>query len=65
MRLMDRRRWSSAQQAGWAVQTRSSDWHILVVGGGSVTFGLSFALLAMCSQYKIGDSSRLSWNKNK
>ncbi|CAK0771626.1 hypothetical protein CVIRNUC_003879 [Coccomyxa viridis] len=37
----------------------------LVVGGGSVTFGLSFALLAMCSQYKIGDSSRLSWNKNK
>ena len=37
----------------------------LVVGGGSVTFGLSFALLAMCSQYKMGDSSRLSWNKNK
>lgn len=37
----------------------------LAVGGASITFGAAFALLTMCTQYKTGDSSRLSWEKNK
>ena len=37
----------------------------LAVGGASFTFGAAFTLLAMCTQDQMGDSSRLSWNKNK
>jgi len=37
----------------------------LAVGGASITFGVAFTMLAMCTTYKMGDSSRLSWNKNK
>ena len=37
----------------------------LATGAASLTFGAAFALLSMFTQYELGDSSRLSWNKNK
>ena len=37
----------------------------LATGAASVAFGAAFTVLALCTQYKMGDVSRLSWNKNK
>ena len=37
----------------------------LATGAASVAFGAAFALLALFTQYEMGDSSRLSWNENK
>ena len=37
----------------------------LATGAASVALGAAFATLALFTQYEMGDSRRLSWNKNK
>lgn len=35
------------------------------VGGASLAFALAFIVLTWCCPRQLGDSTRLSWNRNK